>query len=83
MSEIDKDFEQTIKQINVKLKEAAASIKEVNRLKEEAGLPSIILASWIRNDRDGLAKLAETLEHIDVSDLEKEMSIAGWSTSSS
>lgn len=50
MSELDKDFESFLPQINAKLAEAAAAMKEVNRLRQEAGLESLIFTSWMRQE---------------------------------
>ena len=50
MSELDKDFEETANKINVKLKEAAAALREANQLASEAGLPGLIYTQWTRED---------------------------------
>jgi hypothetical protein len=50
MSELDKDFDQVVSQINAKLKEAADAISEANRLSETVGLPALIYTQWLRDD---------------------------------
>lgn len=50
MSELEKDFDSVVEQINVKLKEAADAISEANRLSETIGLPSLIYSQWLRDD---------------------------------
>jgi len=103
MNDLNQDFEKTAEQINAKLKEATAALKEANRLAEAAGLPTLIYTQWTREDDSTLEDLSEEeyqllennaewdgessplqmkMEMIDVSDLENEISSAGWSTSS-
>ena len=48
MSDLDKDFEKIAEQINAKLSEAAAALKEANRLGKEAGLSGLISTEWAR-----------------------------------
>lgn len=50
MSELDKDFDQVVLQINSKLKEAAEAINEANRLSGAIGLPALIYTQWLRDD---------------------------------
>lgn len=50
MSELDKDFEQHLEQLNAKLAEAAKVMKEVNELREKAGLEALIFTQWMRED---------------------------------
>jgi predicted RNase H-like nuclease len=47
MSELDKDFEQIAQQINAKIKEAAAALREANELADKAKLPGLIFTQWI------------------------------------
>jgi len=81
MTDIEKSWEETAKQINAKLQEAAAAVREANRLAAEAGLDCLIHTQWTGEDLE--EDEAEMLEDIDVSDLEDELDQAGWSTSSS
>lgn len=104
MSDLDKDFNQIAEQINAKVKEATAALREANRLASEAGLPGIVYTENVAfNDcllddlsEEEYAKLDEDpewdgestplkmkIDMIDISDLEDELEIAGWSTSSS
>ncbi len=104
MSDLDKDFQQTAEQINAKVKEATAALREANRLAKEAGLPGIVYTEYVRYDDSSLGDLSEEelakleanpdwdgestplkmkIDMIDASDLESELSDAGWSTSSS
>jgi hypothetical protein len=82
---IDEEFQELASKINRKLKEAVTALKEVNRLKEEAGLETLIFTSYLRDelDSDEWDAMEAKLGLIDVSDLEAELSDAGWSTSSS
>jgi hypothetical protein len=50
MSELDKDFEKHLEELNAKLVEAAKLMKEVNDLREKAGLDSLIFSAWMRED---------------------------------
>ncbi len=96
MSDLEQDFTETAKQINDKIKEAAKAMAEANRLRQEAGLPSLIFSTFLREDiryhhpklsRDEISEkcdeLQNKLDQIDVSPLEDELNEAGWSTSSS
>lgn len=84
-SEIDEEFRALADQINRKLKEASTALKEANRLREKAGLESLIFTQSIVDDLDTeeYDALEAKLELIDVSDLEGELSDAGWRPSSS
>lgn len=96
MSELETNFNEAVEKINLKLKEAAAALREANRLSEEVGLPALIYTQFISENykyhhrdvsRDELRALSEIwseqLQKIDVSELEGEMSDAGWNPSSS
>mgnify|MGYP000026057260 CR=1 FL=1 len=50
MSELEQDFEKIAEQINVKIKEAAASLKQANELATKAGLPGLIYSSFLEED---------------------------------
>lgn len=50
MSELEQEFDNLVGQINVKLNEAAAALKEANVLREKAGLPALIFSAWLRED---------------------------------
>jgi len=104
MSEIDEQFKAIAEQINAKLKEAAAILREANKLADTALLPSLIYTQWTSEDDstmddlspeelqaleddeewDGEASpLKMKIDMLDTSALEREINIAGWSTSSS
>lgn len=98
MSDLDKDFQKTVDQINAKLKEAAAALREANRLGDGAGLPGLIWTQWtsenmdLGEDEDELTDderdekiedLQAKVELIDVSDFEHAMGQCGWSASAS
>jgi hypothetical protein len=94
MSELDKDFEQIAQQINDKLKEAAAALREANDLAEKAKLPGLIYTQFISENmrydgvpRDQISAKCEELEKkyelIHVNELEAALGDGGWSTSSS
>lgn len=106
MSDLDKEFEKTIDLLNEKLGDAARALKDANELCKKAGFPSMILASWVRDDLykkikkelesslvDGEnldTEISEKMKDeearynlIDLSDLETQLGIAGWSVSSS
>lgn len=76
MSELDADFDSLVKQINIKLNEAAAALKEANRLREQAGLQSLIYTAWMREteNRDARNAVDEEMEEAnrDYSDDEYE-----------
>ena len=42
MNKLEKDFEETIKEVNIKIKEAAKIMKEANKLIRNSGLESTI-----------------------------------------
>ena len=42
MSDLDRQFEEVIEQLNAKLKDATIALKEANALKKKAGLQSLI-----------------------------------------
>jgi len=50
MSDLDQDFKKLAVQINAKIKEAAASLKEANELATKAGLPALIFSQMTRDD---------------------------------
>lgn len=50
MSELDKDFEGLVEQINAKLAEAAKALSEANELRSKAGFDSFIFSAWKRDD---------------------------------
>src|ERR1700722_1996923 len=52
MTDLDKDFKDIVKQINVYLKEAAAQLKQANSLREQAGLSSLILSNYVSDEID-------------------------------
>lgn len=95
MSNIDKEFEETVKKINLKLKEAADALKEANRLSLNADLPGLIYTRSTRAELDyynqdltheeldeKAKELQEKLSLIDYYELEAEISCSGWITSS-
>jgi hypothetical protein len=107
MSDLEQDFDSLVREINIKLSEAAAALKQANDLREKAGLDSLIFTSDIkeafeakiyceleaRADREDLdfdteiearSELEEAkYSKIATRTLEREISSAGWSTSSS
>lgn len=50
MSDLDKDFDDTVAKINAKLKEAAAAVEEANAMATGLGLPSLIYTQFTRED---------------------------------
>lgn len=94
-ADLEKDFDKVAAQINAKLQEAAAAIREASRLSDEFGLDgSLIYTQWTEDyskldldideeeyDREGT--IEAIFEQIDVSGLESALGEAGWSTSSS
>lgn len=82
---IDQEFDELVKQINLKLNEAAQALKEVNKLRSKADLKSLIDSSWIRVEisTDAYEEFELKIKNIDTSQLETELNKAGWSTSSS
>jgi hypothetical protein len=98
MSELDKDFDAVVEQINAKLKEAAAAVREANKLSSQIGVESLVFSAWMREElsyklrKEGLKdsalwdkmdEEAAKYEKFSIRELESEMSSAGWSMSSS
>ena len=52
MNDLEQDFAKTAELINAKIKEAVAALREVNRLADEAGLPSLIYTQYIEEYDD-------------------------------
>jgi hypothetical protein len=66
MSEIDEQFKATAEAINAKIREAAAALKEANKLAESAGLPSLIYTQWVSEDDTTMDNLsAEELQALE------------------
>lgn len=82
MSELDKDFQKLAKQINQKIKEAAAAMKEANKLVKKAGLPGMTLYAAPRMSDEELEDLESKIVEIDPYPLFRELDKAGWSSSS-
>lgn len=50
MSDLNNDFDTLAEQINAKLKEAAAAVREANRLGDKLGLPALICTQQLYDD---------------------------------
>lgn len=50
MSELEQDFDSVLKELNIKLKEAADKMREVNELRAKAGFESLIFSQWEREE---------------------------------
>ena len=94
MSDLDKDFEETIVKVNEKLKEAAEALKEATKLAKKVGYKNGLILSqwsqeaegfdWRKPDADEWHdKLEKKYALIKVHALEAAMGGAGWSASSS
>jgi hypothetical protein len=97
MSELDKDFEETLAKINAKLAESAQALKEATEMASKIGFEGLIWTSWSseefynqhRDDDESVDvdalhdEMSDKYEQIKVGPLESAMSRAGWSTSSS
>lgn len=85
MDKLDVEFDVIAEEINAKIKEAAAALKVVNDLRQKAGLTSLIGTQWAFDDLDEKEsdEMEAKLAKIHVGLLEREISSAGWSTSSS
>jgi hypothetical protein len=86
MSELDKDFEEAVKEINAKIKEATSTLIDLAVLCEKAGLDSLIVTQWTYDwlGKTKTEQLSRKLELIDgISELESAIDANGWSTSSS
>lgn len=82
-SKLEKDFTETAKLINTKIKEAAKAMKEANSLAKKAGLKRMTWDDDPYEDQQGdLDKLEEIYEQIDIYPLFTELDKAGWRTSS-
>lgn len=90
MSEIEKNYKAVAKEINAKIKEAAAAMKEANKLAQKAGLSGLTSDPYGDNyDEDGdplsdeeVEELEEISDLINISPLFNELDKAGWRTSS-
>lgn len=87
MSDLEKSWEETAKEINAKLKEATAALKEVNRLSGEAGVDFLFISQWAYDELSSEEVAALKIKLADIKDsvkeLESQIDSAGWSTSSS
>jgi hypothetical protein len=59
MNKYEQEFQETANQINNKLKEAAAALKEANRLASEAGLPGLIYTQWTSDDDSSAEEMTD------------------------
>jgi len=95
MNKLEKDFDELAKQINSKIVEASLILKEVNSLKNKAGLISLIYTSYISEDiayfnkgksEEEISQMTEDfyqkIKKIKVKPLEEAISDLGWNTSS-
>jgi hypothetical protein len=83
MSELDKDFQKLVKQINQKIKDASLAMKEANKLVKKAGMPGMTLHAAPNGLSDEeLDELESKVIEIDIYPLFRELDKAGWSTSS-
>jgi hypothetical protein len=83
MSDLDKEFQKLIKQINQKIKEASLAMKEANKLVKKAGMPGMTLyAAPSGLSDDDLDELDSKISGIDIYPLFRELDKAGWSSSS-
>jgi hypothetical protein len=89
---MSEQFKMYIDELNTKIVAATEALKEVNRVKDLAGLPSIIEHKYVyehfdvsddENDDGEYDKLSEMFDLIKNGGLENEIDNAGWSTSSS
>jgi hypothetical protein len=75
MSFIDNDFDDEVKRINLKIKEAAEALKEANKIAKEAGIGGI--SSFSADEG-----MYDVVSEIDFDPLFDQLNDAGWSTSS-
>ena len=87
MTDLETSWEETVKQINAKIKEAAQALKDARLIADKAGVPVLIhtqyTGDYLDMDDEEMDEFYEKVEDIDVSPLENEMDRAGWSMSSS
>lgn len=82
-SKLEKDFTETAKQINDKIKEAAKAMKEANALAKKAGLSRMTHDPYgYEEPQEDLDKLEELISMVDIYPLFTELDKAGWRTSS-
>lgn len=87
--DLDEEFKSYASQINEKLAEAAALLREAAVLADKAGLPSLIDSSFVREDidneegEDAYEKFEQRINLIDVGSIESAMESCGWNASSS
>jgi len=78
MKSLDVDFEELVKSINDKIKEAAKLLEEANDLAQSKGYPAL-------NDRYGDYEdneLSKFYDEVDIYPLLNKLNDAGWRTSS-
>jgi hypothetical protein len=86
MSEIEKDFEEAVKQINLKIKESAELFKQARKLGQSIGLRKLNYVEYFQYDEDDV--LSEEDQNrlyeagVDITPLFDELDEAGWRTSS-
>ena len=78
-NKIEQDWEQAVARINLKLEEAAKSIKDAAKLAKDAGISCLTINQY---DEDLTEKECEMIEDIDTNVLETAMEEAGWQMSS-
>jgi len=81
MSKIENDFEEVVKQINVKIKESAKLLKQARKLGQSIGLVKLNSDRYDEDDpEEDQNKLYEA--GLDITPLFDELDKAGWQTSS-
>lgn len=83
MTDIETDYEELAAQINAKIKEAAAAMKEANKLAKAAGINSLTYDEYGDSSDDVSEEaLEEFRDNINIYPLFNELDQAGWRTSS-
>jgi hypothetical protein len=81
-NKIENEYKELADQINAKIKEAAAAMKEANKLAKDAGFTPLTLDEWKKsNGMDDYHGLKDIIE-VDPYPLFHELDEAGWQTSS-
>lgn len=86
MSELDKKYDDVIKEINAKIKEAGKLIKEAGKIGKKAGIDMLNVHPYTYESGDYTDEQLEDLEEItykiEFSPLLDAMDDCGWATSS-
>jgi hypothetical protein len=86
MSDLDKDFDELVKQINEKIRESAKLLEEAIKIADDGGLETLHMhprsCRYDQLTETEIEKLRLLLEKIDFKPLFNQLDQAGWLSSS-